>query len=234
MNYHKTVYRLYECQNRVTDRFVQFFTNLNQANDFLSNLLLKERNVLVPVEYVINSTAKSGYAMARKEYLLLRLVKPWEEDQVTTLPNSMGRMTKFEAKQVDGQKIRYQVVRVEPHNVEERFRVVGMTGTKTCQEIYNDLILPHLSEDPYTTVCMMVLSNKLILDYGAEYNYVLCKNPHDAVRLYNAVQKLGEKARQRRLFGFGYVTKDKKGMWRKRMLDAGVPKRIVQTTVLRH
>lgn len=234
MNYKKTVYRLYECQNKQTHRFVKYFPNVNQANDYVDALVEAEKNVLVPVMYVCNDTVKRGYALSDKEYLLLRLIKPWEEqEQVTTVFNEYGRATKCAAINTENSKIRYQIVRIEPHYIEERFRVAGRDGLFTCQEIFDNLI-SKLSEDPYTTIRMMVLANKLILDYGAEYDFILCKNSHDSVRLYNAIQRLAKERKLKRLFCFGYVNKTDKHKWIGRLRDTGIPERIVRSTMLLH
>lgn len=115
------------------------------------------------------------------------LKRKGDYDDVTMLRNEFGKLV--ENKVTSEEWVVYDKIRCYD---EEHFWVYGFnpkTDRKDIRFIYTNLIENVINEG-YNWVIIYIYNNKVIFRYdGGDVEFVICKNIHDAVRMYNFLEE---------------------------------------------
>lgn len=185
------------------------FERKSDCVETFKKMLELNKKVVFPKRY-LNTTKIEE---AKYEIAIIKKITDVNESKVTKLRNELGIFVDHEIENSDKwvlfDKARYEF--------EETFFVNGYDPFKDRKDfnfIFNELFAPKASSKN-DLVEVVVFKNKLILSSNNHMDIVLCKNIFDAVRLYNAIEKLAFGKRKYRFAVFnGNVTNSRnKRMW---------------------
>lgn len=188
--------------------------------------ILEERNskVAFPKKFTNNVRREKGLFDFNSEYVILKRVKnPEEEGNVTQLRNEYGKFVDHTTTNEN-----WAVYDKFPCLVEETFWVYGhnpKTDRKDFNWIYDNFVTAR-AEEKNDIVLIYVYNNKVIFKYEDGFNFVICKNVSDAIRMYNLLEERTKKVRNVILTG-GTTTKSDRGQATVDMLSekTGWPRR---------
>lgn len=170
------------------NEFIGRYRNLQEANEAKQMLLEKNKTVEFPVQYINNRRKNDGISEYEDEYVLLKRITEENENNESMIRNEYGKLVKHVIT-----KGKYYVFDKFPCCREETFLVYGYDAKedrKTYNWIYTNLIDLVLDNDAYTMINVFIYGNKVIFRYGSEdFEFVLCKNPSDAIRMYNKLRE---------------------------------------------
>ena len=173
-------------------KYVGRFHTIQDAYAKKEELLAQNETVIFPRQTVINFRNHSKSYSARTEYLILKK----NEDGVgpNKLRNDYGTLVDHV---VSSDK--WIICDKFPCLEEETFWVYGFdnkTDRKTADWIYNNLAINKVEENG-DIVIVYLYNNKLIFKYDDEnFEFVICKNISDAIRLYNFIEEKSKKVKQ--------------------------------------
>lgn len=145
-----------------------------------------EQNVPFPREYVSNSAKRSTFSTTEYEIIMVKSVKD-DEETISQFRNKQG---KYVDNVISNWKNRV-IVAKHPWLVEEKVYVYGyhpIRDKKSFDFVLNNLVLNDI-ETKDDIRCILTLKNKIIFKYVDDFTFVVCKTPHDAERLYKALEK---------------------------------------------
>ena len=174
--------------------YVGSYHDLEEVEMAKRILRYKNEEVVFPRKYTNNGRNSNGIYDFLSEYVVLKKVRESGDTNGTTmLRNEYGKFV--EHKYTDKDWVIYDKM---PCVVEETFWVYGCnpkTGRKTFGWIYENLIDQKLSEGVYPII-VYVYNNKVIFKYDLDFEFVICKNVSDAVRVYNLLEEWCKKKKQ--------------------------------------
>lgn len=164
------------CNNKQVECLGQYTTEGNAYRKF-TELIRESQSVVFPKEY------KNDKEIESVKYELMIIKKKDESDPDSILwrdelGNYITLMTNNDNWIVLNRGLYYK---------EETFWVYGfhpLTQRKTVSFIIENIIIPKAS-DKTTFLNVYIFKNKLLLETFNSLDMVICKNIHDAIRLYN-------------------------------------------------
>lgn len=183
------------------------YHDLDEVNAVKTILEKRNSSVVFPKKFTNNSDKESKIYDFNSEYVVLKRVRGEEEANVTKLRNEYGKFVDHTT--TNG---KWAVYDKFPCLVEETFWVYGHnphTDRKTFEWIMDNFVLKH-AEEKNDMVLIYVYGNKVIFKYEDDFNFVVCKNTSDAIRMYNMIEERTKRTRNVLMTG-GTVTKSDRG-----------------------
>jgi hypothetical protein len=125
-------------------------------------------------------TWKSDY-----EIIIVQKVEP-NSDNSTYIRNNNGKFVEHVITDND----KYIILDKAEWYVEEKFNVYGyhpIKDRKSFDFIMDNIILKDIERD--TARRIFTFKNKLVVQYDTDFDFITCKTPKEAERLYDAIQK---------------------------------------------
>ena len=149
----------------------------------------------------------------------LLLIKRNDEDEnnVSLLRNEQGTFVENVAGGYDN----YQIIEKHLWLVEETFYVYGYhpkTDRKTYDFIYKNLVV-NSPDTPDEMKRVVILNNKLIIDYVTDFDFVMCKNHEEAKRLYNQIEKDVLNEKRKYIYFSGIIPQTLKDKWVDKLIE---------------
>ena len=174
-------------------KFIGVYHDAEEAA-FVKKILL-ERNaaVVFPKKFISNSAKDWKVFEQKSEYVILERNTEGGEG-ITQLRNEYGKLV--DHKTSTG---RWKIYDKFPCVEEETFWAYGYNpkiDRKDFNWIYENFVLAY-AKDKYDFVNVYIYNNKVIFRYdNKEFNFVLCKNTSDAIRMYNLIEERSKKIKQ--------------------------------------
>ena len=168
------------CNNKQVSCIGQYTTETNAYRKF-TEMIEESKKVLFPVEY------KNDKAIENVKYELMIIKKRDDDDPTTTvIRNEFGDYVTHLTSNEN-----WIVLDRGTYFKEETFWVYGYhphTQRKNISFIVNEIVLPKAScRDTFLNV--FIFKNKVLFETFNSLDMVLCKNKHDAIRMYNFIEK---------------------------------------------
>lgn len=186
-------FKIIKCNFNKQVDFIGFYHNLEEVQ--YARKILEERNaaVVFPKKYINNGRVSWNIYERKSEYLILERNTEGGEG-ITQLRNEFGKLV--DHKTSTGT---WKIYDKFPCLEEETFWAYGYspkTDRKTYDWIYENFVNKHIT-DKYSFVNVYLYNNKVIFRYDdKDFNFVLCKNTSDAIRMYNLIEKQSKKNKQ--------------------------------------
>ena len=186
-------FKIIKCNFNKQVDFIGFYHNIEEAE--FARKILEERNaaIVFPKKYISNSLKNWNVYEQKSEYLILERNIDGGEG-VTQLRNEFGKL--IDHKTENG---KWKIYAKFPCLEEETFWAYGYspkTDRKTFDWIYENFALAH-AQSKYDFVNIYIYNNKVIFRYdNKDFNFVLCKNTSDAIRMYNLIEERSKKNKQ--------------------------------------
>lgn len=149
------------------------------------NKYIEENNTGVLCEKrIIQSDVKDAYPV-KYEILLLEKIDPKMGSNVRELRNEDGKFIE----NVVANNNSYAIIQKADWYIPETYHVYGYnpkTDRKTGRWIFDNIVNVNCSRDNIKNIFMC--DNKLIIQYGTDFDFVICKNRDECVRLYTAFE----------------------------------------------
>lgn len=140
------------------------------------------------------------------EILLLKKIDPEEDDGIRELRNEDGMFV--ENRIINNEK--YAIINKHDWYIPETYHVYGhnpVSDRKTGRWIFDNLINVNCSKSNLKNVFMC--DNKLIIQYDGDFDFVICKNWDECLRLYNGIESNIDKKNKYVIFS-GYLVDSRK------------------------
>lgn len=208
-------FKIVKCIAKHESKYIGRYHDIQDVYD--AKKLLEDQNakVVFPRKYINNGNNCERVYDAHTEYLILK--RNHEDKESTLLRNDYGKLVDHTYSSKD-----WIIYDKFPCVEEETFWVYGYdnkTDRKTFDWIYENLITNILSSG-YDIVNVYVYNNKVIFKYDDDFNFVMCKNVSDAIRMYNLIETRSKKNKQVILTGgvrgYGFRGKETIEMIRKK------------------
>lgn len=138
------------------------------------------------------------------EYQIMIIKQTNGKEGIPPIRDEMGNYVNYDTN-VEG----WEVYDCAPYEIEETFWVYGFNPVfhrKEYSWIYNEFFLSK-KKNKYYTKLVLVLYNKLIVDYNGTLDIVICKNIPDAIRLYNSLMRDCDRDKIRNVSFMGKIEK---------------------------
>lgn len=183
-------YRIVLTKNhKQIDEFSFSWWMLNAYKKF--NKYIEENHEGVICEKRISQSNKQDAEPVKYELLLLKKINPKEDDGVRELRDENGMFVENVIKN----RVSYAIIAKSDWYIPETYNVYGynpVSDRKTGRWIFDNIINVNCSKDNLKNVFMC--DNKLIIQYDADFDFVLCKNKAECLRLYNGLENaMGKK-----------------------------------------
>ena len=165
--------------NKQVECLSQYTTEIAAYKKFM--LLLEEnKNVIFPKQY------HNDKEISESQYELVMIKRRDEDDpHVTLVKNSYGSYVEHESSSAN-----WMILDRAIYEKEETFWVYGyhpLTQRKDFTFIFNELVKPKVI-DKYSFLNIYIYKNKVLFETYDNLDMVICKNIHDAIRLYNLLE----------------------------------------------
>ena len=195
-------FKIILCSNKKQTKYIGVFHDAEEV-EYAKNLLLNQNKAVVfSKKYINNGRTSKKIEEAELEYVVLKKIRNKEtEPSITRLRNQYGTFVDHKTTSEN-----WTVYDKFPCEIEETFWVYGKnpkTDRKTFQWIFDNLILSY-AEEKNNLVLIYLFGNKVIFKYDEDFNFVICKNVSDAIRIYNEIESRIKKVRN--VMMTGYVT----------------------------
>lgn len=186
-------FKIILCNNKKQSKYLGVFHNTEEV-EYVKNILLeKNKNVVFPKLYVNNGRNSKHIEEVELEYVVLKKIRNKEiEPSVTRLRNQYGTFVEHKTTSEN-----WAVYDKFPCVLEETFWVYGKnpkTDRKSFGWIFDNLVVDH-AEEKNDIVMIYVYNNKVIFKYEDNFEFVICKNVSDAIRMYNLLEEKTKRAR---------------------------------------
>lgn len=156
---------------------------LLSAYSKFENYVKENHDGVICEKQVIQSDDKNGVPI-KYEILLLKKIDPETEDGTSELRDKSG---KFVVNRIVNNE-KYTIVAKEDWWIPETYNVYGydpLTNRKTGQWIFDNIVNKNCCRENFKNIFMC--GNKLIIQYNTDFDFVVCKNPDECIRLYNGL-----------------------------------------------
>lgn len=170
------------------------------------NRYVEENHRDVICEKVIAQSDTQDADPVKYEILLLKKIDPEADDGVRELRNDEGLFVENRIKN----NAKYAIIAKSDWYIPETYNVYGynpVSDRKTGKWIFDNLINADCSRDNIKNVFMC--DNKLIVQYNTDFDFVLCKNASECLRLYNALERSMDK-KNKYVFFSSYLVESRK------------------------
>ena len=195
-------FKIILCSDKKQIKYLGVFHDAEEVEYAKRILLQKNKEVTFPKKYINNGRNSKHIKEIDAEYLILKKIRNKDtEPTVTRLRNEYGAFVEHKTTSEN-----WAVYDKFPCEIEETFWVYGKnpkTDRKTFQWIFDNLILSY-AEEKNNLVLIYLFGNKVIFKYDEDFNFVICKNVSDAIRMYNEIESRIKKVRN--VLMTGYVT----------------------------
>ena len=189
-------YKIVACRNGKQFKYIDRFTNSDDAYTRIEQLLKESENVIIPSEMSHRDTVKDVVY----EYLILEKNLDGNKENAM-LRNEYGKL--IEHKTTSDKWIVFDKFK---YNEEELFWVWGYnnkTDRKDFAWIYENIVKPSV-ETKYDVVRVMLYKNKVIIKNDREeLEMIICKCIDDAVRVYNKIEEFVKEDKIKQIFFMG-------------------------------
>ena len=191
----KVVYdfKVVRCDFNKKEYYVGKCHNAEEAKLFKKYLEDMNNQVIFPKKYSNNGRKNSEIYDFKSEYLILKKTNG-KIDSVSQLRNEFGKLVDHKTNEEN-----WIIYDKFPCLTEETFWAYGhnpKTDRKTFQWIYDNFVNGMISSK-FDIVNIYLYNNKVIFRYdGKEFNFVICKNTSDAIRMYNLLEEWCKKNKQ--------------------------------------
>lgn len=189
-------YKIVACRNGKQFKYIDRFTNSDDAYTRIEQLLKESEKVIIPSEMSHRDTVKDVVY----EYLILEKNRYGDKENAM-LRNEFGKLIEHKTTSdiwVILDKFRY--------NEEELFWVWGYnnrTDRKDFAWIYENIVKPSV-ETKYDVIRVMLYKNKVIIKNDREeLQMIICKCIDDAVRVYNKMEEFVKEDKIKQIFFMG-------------------------------
>jgi len=180
-------YKILRFDFRKQSEYIGTYRTIEDAYKKKNELEQKNSEVEFPSHFIVSKKKEDGIAEKNSEYVIMKRIRKEDESNESMLRNEYGKIVKH----VSTSK-KYYVFDKFPCLTEETFWVYGhnpSSDRKTFKWIYDNFI-EKASEEYFSFVNIYIYNNKVIFRYdGGNFNFVICKNEIDAIRMYNLLQE---------------------------------------------
>lgn len=195
-------YKIVICNNRKQDSYVNRYHDLPEVTEARKQLEERNSKILFPKLNLNNGHKSKDIETYRSEYVILKRIREGNTE-TTQLRNEYGKLVTIETNSDI-----WIVYDRFPHLVEETFWVYGYNpknDRKDCKWIMEHIIEDYVY-DVYSILQIFLYNNKMIFKYdNNDFDFVICKNVSDAIRLYNLFKN--KYLKQKNILFKGMVTK---------------------------
>lgn len=169
------------------DKYIGQYHDAAEAGAAKKILLAQNETVVFPKKYINNGRKNDHIVENLSEYVILKKVRSEQESPITQIRNEYGKL-------IDNQTTseNWAVYDKFPCVVEETFWAYGYNprrDRKTYLWIEENFVIAH-TQDTYDIVQIYLYNNKVIFRYDSQsFNFVICKNRSDAIRMYNLLEE---------------------------------------------
>lgn len=185
-------YRIIRFNNKKQKKYIGRYHTAEDAYLAKEQFENENANVIFPKEYVNNGRNNAKVYKNSGEYLILKKVEG-DNNYTPQLRNDFGKLVDHTINLKN-----WVIVDKFPYVEEETFWAYGFdnkTDRKTFEWIYENFVLNHIED--YNIVNIYIYNNKVIFRYdNKEFNFVICKNTSDAIRMYNLIGEKSKKNKQ--------------------------------------
>lgn len=189
--------QLHQCKNTVTSK------------DNYKRILAENENIIFPRNYLTSDNITPVL------YEVCRVKEFDEKDRERTIRDRMGRLV---PPVVLWDK--WTVLEYEYYNIEETFYVFGYNPISDRKDF--NFILGLLVKgiaDNMLTKDIIILHNKIFIYNQHQFDIILCKCKHDAIRLYNLLLDVSKDNKMKRLLFMGQASERMTGVLYEMMMD---------------
>lgn len=186
-------FKIFQFNFKKQVKFIGYYHDAEEAE--YARKILEERNaaVVFPKKYISNGRVDWNVYEQQSEYVILERNTEGGEG-ITQLRNEFGKLV--DHKTSTGT---WKIYAKFPCLEEETFWAYGYNpkcDRKTFDWIYENFVLAY-AKDKYDFVNIYIYNNKVIFRYdNKDFNFVLCKNTSDAIRMYNLIEERSKKIKQ--------------------------------------
>lgn len=192
--------------NKQTE-YVGLFHNAVEVEKVKQALIEKNNQVAFPKVFLNNDrTANNTHNSVelKNEYVILERISTSKTSPITRLQNEYGKFIEHETTSSE-----WKIYDKIPILEEETFWVYGFhpkRERKTFQWIYDNLIVEKQTINTDTYLRVFIYKNKVFIkDDNQNLDFVICKNPSDAIRMYNLLLKWIQESKNKKVFFLGEV-----------------------------
>lgn len=170
------------------------------------NKYVEKNNKNVICEKIIAQSNIHDAKPVKYEILLLKKIDPETDNGVRELRNEEGMFVE----NVIANRDKYAIIAKSDWFIPETYNVYGynpVTDRKTGRWIFDNII--NVNCNKYNLKNVFMCDNKLIVQYDNDFDFVLCKNTKECLRLYNALESNMDKKNKYVLFS-NYLVDNRK------------------------
>lgn len=186
-------FKLILCSSKKQVKYLGAFHNAEEVEFTKKQLLKQNSEVIFPKKYINNGRNSKHIKEIELEYVILKKVRNLEiESDTTLLRNEYGAFVTHKTTSKN-----WVVYDKFPCIMEETFWVYGCnpkTDRKDFNWIFSNLVVDH-AEEKNNIVMIYVYNNKVIFKYEDDFEFVICKNVSDAIRMYNLLEEKTKRIR---------------------------------------
>lgn len=186
-NYKQWNYKILLCSNKKQIKYIGLYHNIEEIENVKQQIIEDNNAVVFPSQFMNSKTIKP----TKLEYIFLQR-NTTDEENITRLSNEYGKYVEHKTSNKQ-----WTIVDKLPYQKEETFWVYGKhpkKDRKTIIWIINEL-LPNAMENT-DIIQILTYNNKVIFKYDHDFDFVICKNQSDAIRMYNILEKEFKKNKQ--------------------------------------
>lgn len=176
-------YEIVAFSGRRYNRCVGKYSTLKEAYEGKAELLKQNESVIFEKKNLNCFRVSAQITELEPEYLILKKNRN-NENPVRQLRNEYGKLVDHKTSSPF-----WIIIDKFPCTIEETFWVWGYDKAEDRKDfkwIYENLVISVLENDQTSTVNIYLYNNKVIFRYdGKDFNFVICKNISDAIRMYN-------------------------------------------------
>lgn len=184
-------YKILRFDFRKQSAYIGAYRTIEDAYKVKAELMKQNKSVEFPVTYTVSKRFNCGTTETNSIYAILKKIKEEGESNKSMLRNEYGKLVEHITT-----SNKYYIIDKFPCLVEETFWVYGhhpITDRKTYNWIYTNFI-DEVYDTTLSLVNIHIYNNKVIFRYdGDEFNFVICKNISDSIRMYSLLRKKYEK-----------------------------------------
>ena len=200
-------FKLILCNSKKQVKYLGVFHDTEEVEYAKKLLLQKNSEVVFPKKYINNVRNSKHVEEADYEYVILKKIRNSEmEPNSTMLRNQYGAFVEHKTTSKN-----WVVYDKFPCVSEETFWVYGKnpkTDRKTFQWVYENLAL-YYAEEKNNIVLIYLFGNKVIFKYEDDFNFIICKNVSDAIRVYNEIENRAKKIKNILMTGYTTIKQDR-------------------------
>lgn len=170
----------------------------------LFNETIEKNKLEVKFPVQVKSYASNKKIPIKYEIILVKRTKD-DEENVSKLRNDYGKFVE----NIIIDRENYVIIAKHEWLMEETFHVYGyhpIRNRKTYDFILNEIILKDIN-GKYDIRMIQTYCNKLFIRYNDDFDFVVCKTPEDAQRLYRKIERQIPKIYKKNIIFIGEIAK---------------------------